>query len=71
MTGGAGGVVGLGGGVGNYPAASVVIIRVTKLCIFCDAISFASTTFGLSSMACVIVFAVMNGVRSCGIRAVS
>jgi hypothetical protein len=47
-----------------------VMIRVTKLCIFCDAISFASTTFGLSSMGCVIVPALMNGLRSCGMRAV-
>jgi hypothetical protein len=52
-------------------AASVVMTRVTKLCIFCVAISLASTTFGLSSVACVIVPALINGVRSCGIRAVS
>ena len=70
VTGGAGGLVGLGGGVGSFPAASVVTIRVTKLCIFCDAISFCRTTLGLSIMSCVMVPALMNEVRSCGIRAV-
>jgi len=67
---GAGGMVGFGGGVGCAPAESVVTTRVTKLCTFCPASCWRSTVLGSSSIACVIVPATMNVVRSCGIRAV-
>ena len=39
--------------------------------IFCTAMAFLSNEFGSSNKACVIVPALIQGVRSCGMRAVS